>query len=221
MPLSSDIKFQKLLALAAKASNPHEAEAAELAARRMITAYNIDPTDIPDISLYSHHNFRDNELLKKLRQEWREAHPPAEVKTHLVTYPDIDQFSKNLSSPSILFSVSGFKKYAGKKRRRASRHTYAPRNEARVEHLRQLLNNGKSRADITKQDGYSHGEISGIIRDYAGAKSADQRFQDNPKWIIGEKDGRVVYNLRKEQQHDEHDSSFGNTSARAMGATEG
>ena len=37
------IKFQKALALAAGASNKHEAEAAERAARRVMEACNIDP----------------------------------------------------------------------------------------------------------------------------------------------------------------------------------
>jgi hypothetical protein len=75
MSLAGDIKFQKTLALAAAASNKHEAEAAELAARRVMETYNIDPTDIPDRSLYGRMHFSDNPLLKKLREEWREAHP--------------------------------------------------------------------------------------------------------------------------------------------------
>jgi len=69
------IKFQKALALAAGASNRFEAEAAELAARRVMAAYNIDPVTIPDRSFYSHMNFANNALLKKLRDEWRAAHP--------------------------------------------------------------------------------------------------------------------------------------------------
>jgi hypothetical protein len=64
MPLNRDIRFQKLLALAVRASTPFEAEAAELAARRMIEIGDIDPTDIPDFCLYGPHHFRDNELLK-------------------------------------------------------------------------------------------------------------------------------------------------------------
>jgi hypothetical protein len=75
MSLQGDIKFQKTLALAASASNSFEAEAAELAARRIMVAYNIDPTDIPDRSLYSRTKFTDNALLKRLRDEWREQHP--------------------------------------------------------------------------------------------------------------------------------------------------
>ena len=52
MSLSSVIKFQKTLALAASASNWFEAEAAELAARRLMEGHNIDPVTIPVRSLY-------------------------------------------------------------------------------------------------------------------------------------------------------------------------
>ena len=38
-------------------------------------AYNIDPVLTPDRSLYNRMNFSGNALLKKLRDEWREAHP--------------------------------------------------------------------------------------------------------------------------------------------------
>ena len=75
MSLSNDIKFQKALALAASASNKFEAEAAERAARRLMATHNIDPTDIPDGSLYNRMNFAENALLRKLREEWRKAHP--------------------------------------------------------------------------------------------------------------------------------------------------
>ena len=75
MSLRNYIKFQKTLALAASASNPFEAKAAELAARRLIATCNIDPVQTPNESFYNHMNFADNALLKKLRDEWREQHP--------------------------------------------------------------------------------------------------------------------------------------------------
>jgi hypothetical protein len=65
------IRFQKALALFAGTTNPHEAAAAEHMARRLMAAYNIDPLHLCDGSLYSHMNFADNALLKKLRDEWR------------------------------------------------------------------------------------------------------------------------------------------------------
>ena len=75
MLLKTVIKFQKALALAAAASNRHEAEAAERAARRVMEACNIDPVELPNVSFYNHMNFADNPVLKKLRDEWRAAHP--------------------------------------------------------------------------------------------------------------------------------------------------
>jgi hypothetical protein len=79
--LSRAIKFQQVLALAASTSNPFEAEAAELAARRLMETQNIDPVTIPDVSLYNGMNFANNALLKKLRDEWRAAHPHYSYKT--------------------------------------------------------------------------------------------------------------------------------------------
>jgi hypothetical protein len=75
MSLRNAVKFQKTLALAGSASNNFEAEAAELAARRVMEAYNIDPVTTPNFSLYNYMNFADSALLKKLRDEWRAAHP--------------------------------------------------------------------------------------------------------------------------------------------------
>ena len=69
------VKFQKALALAAGASNRHEAEAAEVAARKLMAAYEIDPVESPNGSFYNGMNFANNALLKKLRDEWRAAHP--------------------------------------------------------------------------------------------------------------------------------------------------
>jgi hypothetical protein len=81
MRQSDVIKFQKALVLAASAANLHEAEAAELAARRVMTSCNLDPTRIPNGSFYSQHNFADSVLLKQLRDEYREAHPHKPVNT--------------------------------------------------------------------------------------------------------------------------------------------
>ena len=76
MLLKTVIKFQKTLALADAASNRHEAEAAERAARRVMEACNIDPVELPNVPFYNNHmNFAGNAVLKKLREEWRAAHP--------------------------------------------------------------------------------------------------------------------------------------------------
>lgn len=70
------IKFQKALAVATRASNKHEAHAAELAARRLMAALEIDPVLSPDRAFTSNMNFADSGgLLEKLRDEWRAAHP--------------------------------------------------------------------------------------------------------------------------------------------------
>jgi hypothetical protein len=81
MRLSDVIRFQKALALAASASNLFEMEAAELAARRLVATCNLDPTRIPNVSLYSHLDFGTNPLLQRLRDEWRKAHPHYSYKT--------------------------------------------------------------------------------------------------------------------------------------------
>jgi hypothetical protein len=203
MSLQGDIKFQKTLALAASASNEFEAEAAELAARRVMVAYNIDPTDIPDRSLYSRTKFTDNALLKRLRDEWREEHP-ADPSPKEIDEPP------SRSALSFECNITAFrqanrlrekerKRASGRKRKHANRRKYASRDEARVERLRQLLNI-KERPDICRDDGYNQGEISGIIRDCTGAKSADRKFQDNPRWISRLKDGRVVYDRAPERK---------------------
>jgi hypothetical protein len=121
MPLNSDIKFQKALALAASASNRHEAEAAEQAARRIMQQYNIDPTDIPDASLYSRTNFSKNVLLMRLRDEWRKQHPRPlpEPKPPL---PEPEREPEPLSETDYLdmfepipFNIHGFTKHARRK----------------------------------------------------------------------------------------------------------
>jgi hypothetical protein len=60
-----------VLAQFAGTTNPHEAAAAERAARQLMAAYNIDPLHVCDGSFYSHMSFADNALLKKLWDEWR------------------------------------------------------------------------------------------------------------------------------------------------------
>jgi hypothetical protein len=81
MSLKGDIKFQKTLALAAAAATAGEAEAAERAARRLMAKHKIDPVEMPDRSIVSKMNFADSALLKKLREEWRAAHPDYEYYT--------------------------------------------------------------------------------------------------------------------------------------------
>lgn len=192
MRLSDVIKFQKTLALAASASNLFEMEAAELAARRLVLTCKLDPTRIPNISLYSHLDFADNVLLQKLRDEWREQHPPVVKKENGGQSGN----RNHLNSPAIPFSLRGFRKTANKNRQHGGSNE--PRDEARIERLRELLNGGKSRPAICKEDGFKQGEISGIIRDYTGAKSAAKQFQDNPKWIA-ERSGermRIFYKLK-------------------------
>lgn len=189
MPLSSDIKFQKALALAASASNVFEAEAAELAVRRLMIAHNIDPTDIPNQSLYNRTTFTDNALLKKLREEWRELHPLPPPKESGSGRPP------KLEGPTIPFNISGFRKTLNRNRKYRGGRAGEPRDETRVEKLRQLLNSGKSRPAICREEGFNQGEISGIIRDYTGAKSAAKQFQDNPKWTVQQVEGRTFYEL--------------------------
>jgi ribosomal protein S11 len=146
MPLSSDIKFQKALALAASASNAFEAEAAELAARRLMATYKIDPTDIPDRSLYSRISFTDNVLLKKLRDEWRTAHP--------VAAPAPKEESKRTGLEGlqeIPFNINGFSKVAYKKQsgRKQARKLSRGNHEA----IRLLLNQGLELKDIATRTG--------------------------------------------------------------------
>jgi hypothetical protein len=187
MSLKGDIRFQKTLALAASASNAFEAEAAERAARRLMEQENIDPTDIPNQSLYSAHNFADNPLLQKLRKEYREQHPlpePVVKKTHAT-----NNFKPSVSIP---FSLKEFSKFSKGKLSRAPRLS---RDKARIELLRQLLNARTSRSDLYSEHGFTSGEISGVIRDYTGSRSALPYFQKNPKWLVRHQDGRAYYEL--------------------------
>jgi hypothetical protein len=74
--ISNKKKFQKTLALAAGASNPHEAKAAERAARQLMEEHKINPVELCDESLYDGQNFASNTLFQKLREEYQAAHPP-------------------------------------------------------------------------------------------------------------------------------------------------
>jgi hypothetical protein len=192
MSLRNSIRFQKALALAAAASNEFEAAAAELAARRLMETCNIDPTRIPNGSLYSRMGFADNPLLKKLRSEWREQHP--------VAAPVVEQEEEERRSRTSLGFSWSSEKYVKANQKRTKRtlnirnRSSKPRDEARVEKLRQLLNS-KSRSAICAEDGFNMGEISGIIRDYLGSKSALWRYRNNPKWIETCEAGRTVYLL--------------------------
>jgi hypothetical protein len=68
-------RFQKTLALYGGATCAAEAEAAELAARRLLEVFDIDPVVVPNSSLYDYTSFANNSLLAKLRAEYRAAHP--------------------------------------------------------------------------------------------------------------------------------------------------
>lgn len=142
MPLNSDIKFQKALALSASASNKFEAEAAELAARRLMVTHKIDPTDIPDGSLYSRINFTDNALLKRLRDEYRERHPA------IPTIEKIKQSKSLKTFPTIPFNINGFSKYAHK--RKKNRNPAVQLNFDDHEKIRTLLNAGLELKEIAE-----------------------------------------------------------------------
>jgi hypothetical protein len=196
MRLSNCIKFQKTLALSAAASNTFEMAAAELAARRLMETFNIDPMDIPNVSVYNHMNFSDNVLLKKLRSEWLGRRP---VRAPIVEQPKQQQSKDYLNSPAIPFSINGFRKYV--QRKPATRiRANSSRDESRTETLRQLLNSGKTRSMICAEDGFNQGEISGIIRDYTGSQSAQKHFQANPKWLVLNKNGCTFYERRNDDQ---------------------
>jgi hypothetical protein len=176
MPLSSDIKFQKALALAASASNTFEAEAAELAARRMMVMYGIDPTDIPDHSLYSRANFADNALLKKLREEWREAHPVAVVADEEPKRSDLRADLRGY--PTISFNIDSFSKLARGKRRRREAVVLTLDD---YENIRQLFNEGWSLSEVAELTGFSRDTINSTrayhIRKNKWLRDSNGQFQ--------------------------------------------
>jgi hypothetical protein len=67
-------RFQKCLRRATAASSIGEAEAAEAAARRLMAVYQLDPSRVPNWSVYDRTDFSDNALLLKLRQEYAVQH---------------------------------------------------------------------------------------------------------------------------------------------------
>lgn len=191
MQLNDAIRFQKALFSHACASNPFEAQAAEAAARRLMANLGINPTIIPDNSLYNRVNFRDNALLRQLRAEWNAAHPPT---------PPVRKTEFEIESfPEIPFDIEGYRRIVNrkKKKRRKTSDKRSSRDEARVERLRHLLNKGKRRPSIVKEDGFTRSEISAIIRDYVGTKSAAQRYQDKPRWRIELREGLPHYALNE------------------------
>jgi hypothetical protein len=151
MLLSNAIKFQKTLALAAAASNEYEAAAAEFAARRLMDTHAINPTVIPNASLYNRMSFTDNVLLKKLRAEWREQHPPPVS----VTPNETDQVTQRGTAPrdtqSIPFNMDGFLKHTRKRKSRQPRVVLFPHD---YETIRLLLNQGYSLSEIAERTGF-------------------------------------------------------------------
>ena len=147
MRLSDVIKFQKALALAASASNSFEAEAAELAVRRLITACKLDPTRIPNQSFCSDVDFSNNELLKKLRDEYHEQHPIAAVARE-------SKRSGLENVANIQFNISGFSKYARhKKKRKEAREPAVQLTRADHENIRLLFNKGLTQSAVNEQLG--------------------------------------------------------------------
>ena len=119
MPLNSDIKFQKALALFASASNVFEAEAAELAARRLMAKHAIDPTDMPDYSLYNGIKFGGNALLQKLRAEWHEQHPPAVPAVEPpVIKPPAERHGRGRPRKRFRFNIEAYRKTLRQNRQR-------------------------------------------------------------------------------------------------------
>lgn len=159
MPLSSDIKFQKALALAASASNSYEAEAAELAARRLMERYSIDPLSIPDISLYDRTNFAGNYLLVKLRAESFAAKPVIErAKSKANTKRIFDH---------IPFNINGFSSTIKHRRKSPEKRATRTLSEEEKEQVRDEMRQGISSKIIRKKWGLSHGQTSGL-RDRLG-----------------------------------------------------
>jgi hypothetical protein len=72
------LKFERCLNQAARAGTPGEAQAAEDAARRIMTEHDINPCEFPDegVSFSGHRNFGRFEFLQTLRMEYIQAHPP-------------------------------------------------------------------------------------------------------------------------------------------------
>jgi hypothetical protein len=171
MRLSSCIKFQKTLALAASASNPFEAEAAELAARRVMEQQQIDPTRIPNTSLYSQMNFAENVLLQKLRAEWLELHP---LPVKIAKSKTWEQ------SPSIPFNLNRFSKHTQKRRR----HPQMVANKVIVtpemlEKIHTMLQQGTLPSNVRRAFGLTKGQIAGIKGRYDERRRMNRDVQDS------------------------------------------
>lgn len=162
MLLSNAIRFQKTLALAASASNVFEAEAAELAARRLMEMLKIDPTVIPDPSLYNRMNFGDNDLLKKLRAEWREQHPVAVPPVKKQHVPDNDTFVQQ--DYTIPFNMTGFLKHTQKKKKRRPPGPRATLTRQDYEAIRTGYNQGLSSGQIGRHLGHKGSTINSSYR---------------------------------------------------------
>jgi predicted DNA-binding protein (UPF0251 family) len=176
MRLNNVIKFQKTLALAASASNSFEVEAAEFAARRLMEVCNLDPTDIPNVSLYSQSNFADNTLLRKLREEWREAHPVpvAAVAVEPTSYTELEGLT------AIPFSLSGFNKQA-KKGKGKHRKEPVKLSDAEAEQIRLLFNEGLARKEVAELTGFSRDTVNSAkayrLRKRIWLRDVDGKFQ--------------------------------------------
>jgi hypothetical protein len=95
-------RFQKCLRLASDASNPNEAEAAEVAARRLMELHGIDLNKVPDESMYDCTSFANNCLLIKLRQEHVLLKPRLRQKVDLADHERIRLlFNKGLGPTEI------------------------------------------------------------------------------------------------------------------------
>lgn len=193
MRLNNYIKFQKTLALAASASNQFEAEAAEFAARRLMAQHNIDPTDIPDRSLYSRSiNFADNVLLQKLRTEYRVQHPipAAAVKPSQIPLDYLD-------SPAIPFSMGGFTKFAHTKKKKSKKESAAQLTPADYESIRLLLNEGHRLKEIANRTGFKASTVNSTrtyhIRKGKWIRDGDGRLQ----WAIAAADEAEPYQQKE------------------------
>jgi hypothetical protein len=132
MQLNNAITFQKALALAASATTPFEAEAAEAAARRLMATFKINPTRIPDLSMYNHINFADNALLQKLREEWLAEHPPPPRRQRPPPEPEEPM-------PSIPFSLRGYRKVERRNKKDALRRRSAADNSVAAAMIRKWV----------------------------------------------------------------------------------
>jgi hypothetical protein len=189
MSLKGDIKFQKTLALAASASNPFEAEAAEFAARRLMEQHKIDPTDIPDRSLYNRMNFAENSLLTKLRYEWIEQHPPPQDVEEII----INQ--RPLNSPAIPFRMSSYSKHARNSKRNNPRQFDNTKVTLEMlEQIHAMLKQNILPVVIRRKFDLTRGQIAGIKGRYdeklrVNSKNVSDRSPATPSASTGHANG--------------------------------